>query len=182
MTDWRTAPEGSESAAAVTETADDIARNRVRSTVVAMLRAEHGPEAVTRRPIAAGWSTQIEAPADWAQGLDAVQLLRQHADRLAHEWVRAARGDGLPWADLAAPLRLRVEEGQSPAEAAFEAVAPAPLMPFDSRTMAWRCGSCGKTITDYGPYEGHPVDCERGHADGCVRHRRDIDAYQRARN
>lgn len=184
MTDWHTDPEALDEffvAAAVTETADDIARARVRSTVFAMLRAEHGPDAIIRRPIASGWNSQVEAPADWAQGLDAVRLLREHADRLVHEWVRAARGDGMGWADLAAPLRLRVDEGDSLAEVAFEAVAPEPSMPFDSRTVAWTCGSCGKAITDHGPYGGHPVDCEHGHADDCVRHRRDIAVYQRTR-
>lgn len=160
-----------------TETPDTLARQHVTSAAAAMLRAEHGPEALTRRPIAPGWSSRVDAPADWAQGITAARLLRDHADRLMREWARDARGDGMAWADLAAPLRLRVDEDTSPAEAAFDAIANESLMPFDPRTVAWTCASCSKAITDHGPY-GHPADCERGHADDCARHQADIAAYQ----
>jgi len=47
---------------------------------------------------------------------------------------------------------------------------------FDSNwsglRVYWYCGGplgCGAHVTDRGPYDGYPSDCESGHVDGCRR-------------
>jgi hypothetical protein len=51
-------------------------------------------------------------------------------------------------------------------------------MQLDRRTVSWTCASCGEWITDSGPYNGHPDDDERGHAEDCARHLAEAAAYQ----
>jgi hypothetical protein len=93
-----------------------------------------------------------------------------------------ARGEGVPWSELATPLGIAAEpdDGWSPAEAAFRLVAPSPSLPFDAVSVRWDCASCGQWITDKGPYNGHPADDETGHADTCARHAAEITAWRRA--
>lgn len=100
--------------------------------------------------------------------------------RLAHAACEM-RGDGWSWDDVAAELPWPSDEceGYSPGALLFEWVADVTTTHeslFD-RYVAWTCHTCGRSVRDYGPYNGHPADTERGHAEDCIRHSEDIDRY-----
>jgi hypothetical protein len=157
-----------------------VIRTRTRQAVMTALRAVSGPAAVVARRITPDLSTMHEAPADWRQGITAARKVGAEARRLMLEFASAARGDGVRWAELAAPLGIEVDEYGDPAEAAFRLVAGQPPRQFDEWRTTWRCTSCREGVKDRGPYGG-PSECEIGHAAGCERHAREI-AADRARN
>lgn len=120
--------------------------------------------------------------ADPATGIRAATIARNSADRVRDDYVRQARQDGITWQAIGQALDL--DQGDNPkagyelAAAAFETVTGEPDI-FRQPTLGWRCPSCTKTVTDHGPYEGHPSDNERGHADDCQRLAADIAAHNR---
>ncbi|MFJ9365423.1 hypothetical protein ACIRRA_13525 [Nocardia sp. NPDC101769] len=140
------------------------------------LRAQFGKGAVVMRSIGAGLSSNMPDPVDPVQGIDvAIRTVRQ-AERLLDRYVRQARALGRSWKQIGEALDLDMIDGD-PAERAFEYVTAEPDR-FDSRRMTWRCGSCDRLISDYGPYTG-PSDSEEGHTDSCIRHRAEIAAQER---
>lgn len=149
--------------------------------VLAVLRAQHGDDAVAQRPMHPGTDILSPAPTDWAQGMEAARLVEENAHQL---WIRYAlreRSEGTPWAALADALG--VPKGSSDRGVdAFRLVAPEPSMQFDPRYVRWKCGSCGQLIRDSGPYDADPRECEHGHATGCAQHAREIAAYRRGMN
>ena len=158
----------------------DVARQGAERVAHEVLRAQHGGGAVVPRPISRRLRSELMAPADYAQGVAAARAVMGHAEALMKRYANKARGEGVPWRDLAGPLNVNTEdEWTSPAEAAFEYVAGERWGQFDARRTVWECQSCGGTVTDYGPYNGHPVDCETGHEDGCRRHTAEIRQHER---
>lgn len=164
-------------------TPDDVARTGVKRVVFDVLRAQHGAGSVVQRPISPRIDIPHPVPADYAAGITAARKVAGHARRLLREYADAARGDGRTWRELAEPLGIEMDEDgyTDVAVEAFLAVCPEPLRQFDRRRTSWRCASCGEVVTDYGPYNGNPVDDESGHAEDCVRHQAEIAAC-RARN
>jgi len=154
-------------------------RTHVEQIVYTALRKEHGDAAIVERPIR-GMTLTASAPADYVAGIGAAQEVARVARSLASDYARKARGEGMPWRDLAAALGISADPDDAPAETAFELVAPTPLMRFDAVSVCWDCASCGQWITDKGPYNGHPTDDETGHADNCARHAAEIAAWTRA--
>ncbi len=120
--------------------------------------------------------------ADPATGIRAATIARNSADRVRDDYVRQARQDGMTWQAIGQALDL--DQGDDPrtgydlAVAAFETVTGEPDI-FRQPNLGWRCPSCTKTVTDHGPYESHPTDNERGHADDCQRLAADIAAHHR---
>ncbi|MFI6325095.1 hypothetical protein ACIBG8_46795 [Nonomuraea sp. NPDC050556] len=157
----------------------DEARWRLTGEVTRLAVAAFGKDAAKARPIFPGAeTTAITAdplPALWAakqlQALAAAQIYRQaqHARSAGHSWQQI--GETLQLPDTNGPL----------AEAAFEYFTDEPVS-FSTPSFSWRCpaSSCGNMITDHGPYESHPDDCERGHAPGCARHAAALAAWQAA--
>lgn len=149
--------------------------------VFQLLTAEKGRGALAEREISPG---RIEIthpqPADYAAGVAAARRVELRARSLVHDYATKARGDGVSWRDLVEPLGIHVEPDsyEDPAAAAFEKIAGEPWQRFDTRTVSWRCASCGERVTDKGPYNGHPDDDETGHAETCERHRAEIAAYR----
>lgn len=156
---------------------DYVVRTGTERVVHDLLRALHGPHAVASKPISPELSIPHPVPADWGQGIAAARWVAARANSLVHEYAKKARGDGVPWRNLADPLGIEVDAWEDPAAAAFEHVAGTPVRTFDTLTVLWRCGSCGQLVTDRGPYNGHPVNNETGHAETCARHQAEIDAY-----
>lgn len=153
----------------------------VERTVFALLTAEKGSDALTQREISPGRIALTHTqPTDYAAGVAAARQVEYRARRMAHDYARKARGQGVSWRDLAEPLGVRVEPDsyEDPAVAAFEMIAPQSSMRFDARHVYWRCTACGAEIDDKGPYNGHPTDDETGHAEDCARLAVEIAAYR----
>ena len=157
-------------------------RHNIEKIVHTELRKKHGDDAITQR-LTPGMTLTTSAPADYVAAIGIAQQVARVAQSLAYDYAKKARGEGKPWDALAEPLGLSTdpdEYGNSAAEAAFELVAPKPSMRFDLVTVHWTCASCGQSITDKGPYNGHPDDDETGHADDCARHLAEVAAWTRA--
>jgi len=103
------------------------------------------------------------------------------------DYIRSARRDGLTWQEIGTALELELEadadeRGIPAAERAFDFAAPSGASPWQSVTFCFECGSCGETIRDHGPYESHPEDNERGHADECERFAAQVATWQSERD
>jgi hypothetical protein len=157
----------------------DVVRRGVRRTVRELLYAEHGTDAIARRQSRV-YDLTIDEPADYVQGVAAALKVEQNARGLVREYATKARGEGVSWRDLAKVLDIEIDpEYDDSAETAFKTIAHKPSQPFDRVWTSWTCASCGESITDYGPYEGHPSDDEKGHRADCRRHNAEIAAYRR---
>lgn len=153
-----------------------IARSGVQNLVHKVVRAAGGT-LTEHQPARLRTSIAMTVPADPLQGIAAARRIAGEAHALADRYARHARGAGMSWRDLAPAL---VDVDEEPAAAAFEHIAGEAASPFGQPpTVGWDCQSCGHRITDSGPYNGHPDDCESGHAKDCTRHRREVDAYLR---
>lgn len=162
-------------------TPDERARQEARWAVnAAILRMAHAAGApVHERPIAPGLRTTV-SDAEPLAGIGFALMLTDAAANEIHRYIRRAREDGAGWREIGTALRLErdVEErGGDLGAAAFEYAAGPPAQRFDRLWFHWTCPVCQRPITDYGPYDSHPDDCESGHAEGCQRLAAAIAAY-----
>jgi len=122
------------------------------------------------------WSTRP------AMQLEALNLIGTALAQGKREAARGLRSEGKSWADIAPLLGIELDPGD-PGVSAFEFVAPGRKdFPLDPRTCSWSCDTCGKYISDSGPYNPHPSDQERGHTEDCTRHNKEITAYRKRRD
>jgi hypothetical protein len=116
-------------------------------------------------------------------GLRAAQVAKHSADRVAGDYVKRARDEGIGWRAIGDALGL-AQDGQRTgydlAVAAYEQVAGEPDG-YRDRSFYYTCAACEQGISDRGPYENHPEDNERGHAGGCARLTADVAAWQAQR-
>lgn len=116
-------------------------------------------------------------------GLDAALQVLAIAQRQAYDSVLGLRAEGVSWDQAADLLGIEWSEDYVRRERAYELVlgpTPKDSSPWRDRTLYWYCAGplgCGEFITDRGPYNGYPSDCEDGHADGCRRHAAEIKAH-----
>jgi hypothetical protein len=156
-----------------------ILRDGVTRTVERLLYAEHGNDAVVQRRISARFGDMTHSqPANYTDGIAAAMRVRNYARGLIAEYAGKARGDGVPWRDLAPVLDLDLDEYDDAGICAFKAIAPRPSQPFDQVYTTWTCASCDQFITDYGPYDGDPTEEEKGHADTCARYNAEVAAVR----
>jgi len=98
--------------------------------------------------------------------------------------VTHARVEGVGWREIGDALGL-AEDGQRTgydlAVAAYEQVTGEPDV-FREPSFYYTCPACAQGISDRGPYESHPEDNDRGHADGCTRLAADVAAWQAQRD
>jgi hypothetical protein len=160
------------------ERARDEGRRAVDAAIVRMARAAGAP--VHERPIAVGYG--ITAPdTEPLAGIGFALMLTDAAGHEIHRYIQRARQDGAGWRQIGQALRLErdvQERGGDLGAEAFEYAAGSPAQRFDRLWFHWTCPACQQAITDYGPYDSHPDDCERGHADGCQRRAAAVAAYQ----
>ena len=147
----------------------DLARQHARQAILSMVR-ETGGQTASRpvfrdRPDLDMTVTEPEPIA----ALHAAAAIGHALRRIACEYARRAREDGLSWPDIGAALGLALAAGggRSAAEAAYDQVTGEPG--FRTRALAWVCPACRSTVLDRSPEAGHPEDCEEGHAKGCPR-------------
>jgi hypothetical protein len=153
------------------------AARRAAGSATHQLALDAGAELITRPLfVGADVTTRDVEP---VVGLQASHDLELAAQDIARTYVRQAREAGLSWHDIGTALHLG-SAGRTPAEAAFTYAAGDPDT-HHARTygpsITWTCTSCSKTISDHG-LESSPADDERGHAPGCRRLARTIQAWQ----
>ncbi len=154
-------------------------RYQVQRLIEQILIEEHGSAAVTRSPISATLTSEVNRPADYVAGVRAAMTVVGVAEWVARDHAKRARGEGRSWAQIAEVLDLDTEAHDDLAAAAFLWVAPSPSQPFDRIYTSWECSSCGSRVVDRGPFGGHPDDNEEGHADGCARLAAEVAEYRR---
>lgn len=113
-------------------------------------------------------------------GFDAAQAVIAAAEQARSKYAVALRGEGVSWAEIADLLQVGWSEEYARVERAYELVA-APQGKLAGQRVYWHCLGplgCGAHVTDYGPYDGHPSDCERGHSAACRRLAAETEAYE----
>lgn len=148
-----------------------------------LIRATFGDEVFHAEPMWQGSPLTRQVPPP-AHALRVALLVQGVGAHLVSEYAAMMRGDGGSWDSVFAVLGLETQEWKSPAELAYEHVLgpPSADYPHDRRYVRWTCRSCGKRVSDSGPYNGHPADNETGHGPGCERHQAEIAAYRAARD
>ena len=153
-------------------------RPRVEKIVKDALVTQSGSGAIVSAPLAPGYSTLVDRPADYLAAAATARSVEYAAESLARDYARRARGAGRSWDEVAAALRFDAAGHDDPSVEAFLWVAPTPSQRFDSIVTSWECASCAARVTDRGPFGGHPEEVEEGHLDSCARHQEDISAYR----
>jgi hypothetical protein len=117
-------------------------------------------------------------------GVRAALLARDVAVAEMRAYAELARGAGWSWDDVAEALGIEAtEDGEPRDEQAYLLLIegrPSPWIQPSWRhrpTARWTCTSCGRRITDHGPFERHPDDVERGHVESCARRAAALAAY-----
>jgi hypothetical protein len=148
--------------------------------VLAALVTRHGPSAATSTPAVPVTDPQVrdlgqQRATDPVAALRASRDLYAAARRLLTEHARAARGAGRSWEELGAALNLPGDD-YGVGFAAFDYIAM-PADPFTTRSVRWRCETCGQRVNDREPWNHNPDDNEYGHAPDCTRHNNEVTAY-----
>jgi hypothetical protein len=164
---------------AAEEAARQEARRAVDAAIMRMARAA-GAE-ICERPVWPGAASTL-AYAEPGAGMHYARMVADAAHHAEHSYIGHAREHGMTWQQIGQALNLggRAQQRGAPlAEVAFEhATGAEHVRPFETLVFTWRCQSCGQYISDHGPYNTHPDDNERGHADGCERHTAAIAAHE----
>jgi hypothetical protein len=160
---------------AVSSAASD-AYYAARSAVLRVAEAQSAE--IRERPAWPGAYSTVRY-AEPLAGIRAAVIMQRAGGRVVDDYVRYARQDGSGWRDIGEALGL-AQDGQRVgydlAVAAYEHVTGEPDL-FRDVSFYWRCAACEQGISDKGPYESHPEDNERGHADTCTRLAADVEAW-----
>jgi hypothetical protein len=159
---------------------NDIDFGQVRSVVDRAVKAAVPADQMVERKL------RPESDYSWPEprplaGLQAALTVVRMAQDQAYAFAKALRGEGTSWREIADLLEIPWSDEYSRVERAYELVAGAAPSTFSNRVY-WTCGGpagCGQYITDRGPYNGHPVDNEDGHTEGCRRLAAESAAYER---
>lgn len=119
-------------------------------------------------------------------GLRAALFVSRAATDRMREYAEQARSKGASWRALGDALGLAKDAerhntplGQAAWWFVVEGVRPGHAAP-DRRdhSSRWTCGTCEQRVTDWGPFDADPTECEQGHASGCARHHAALTAYE----
>jgi hypothetical protein len=159
--------------------------SQVQSGVDRAIRAAVPPEQMVERRVRPESSFSWSEPTP-AAGLQAALTVVRLAQQQAYKFVLGLRGEATSWTEAADLLDIPWSSEYSRPERAYELVLGPPPEEegsrFHARSLSWRCGGplgCGEYIIDYGPYNGHPADNEKGHAANCRRRAAQGEAYER---
>ena len=147
-------------------TAQNFARQAVRR-----LASELGAQATSRPLFRHDPSSPTTRDDDPGPGMRAARAIELAARRIARDYIKAARQNGMSWHQIGATLDLTAdtEHGGTIADAAFDFAADDPNSHYActyGRSFPWRCPACHGLVSDRGPCGG-PYDDEPGHQDGC---------------
>lgn len=156
----------------------DVVVDRVDNGIRAVVLKMGGDAAFETRAAFAGSSFTSSFPkAQYA--IKAAVMLRDAAAGKVRRYVDEARGEGLSWLEIGELLGFGDNDGAGAAEQAFDLVSTGDTW---SRSTAWRCRVCDQVVTDQGPYNDHPTDNERGHAEDCTRFAAAIRRWEQRRD
>lgn len=158
--------------------ADDEVRDRIHSAVTAVVMKMGGKDAFETRPWLPGSELTHTVPkARYA--MHAAKKLRDAANGQLRRYIDDVRAEGRSWLEIGVELGLGDRDGVGADEAAFYLVATGDRFnPYTS----WRCRTCNEVVTDRGPFNDHPSDVERGHAEDCTRLAAAISAWRKRRD
>jgi hypothetical protein len=166
---------GSSRQDAISDAASSVYR---RMCQAAIQIAEAGGADVHERPMFPG-AISVSRYAEPLAGIRAAQTLADSAARIRREYTQYARAEAITWQQIGQALGLDQgtdrKSGYDPGIAAFEHFEGEP-------DFHYHCAACGEWITDRGPYESHPEDNERGHAEDCARFAAELAAWQAERD
>jgi hypothetical protein len=169
----------------VTSNNQDIVTNaywRMRQAAIQIAQAA-GAE-IHERPAFPG-SISIHQHAEPLAGIRAAQILADCAARIRRDYTQLARGEAITWQQIGQALSLDQgpdgKAGYDLGVAAFEHFEGEPGL-WHQASFHYQCASCGEYITDRGPFESHPDDCETGHAKDCTRLAGELAAWQAERD
>ena len=124
-------------------------------------------------------AVQKDAGAGPLHGIISAVVHRSACDRVIGDWITRAREDGCDWLQIGRALGME-DDGRQPydvAAAAYERSCGTDGL-GDPLPFWFPCGSCGRMVTDRGPYTANPLDCEEGHAEDCARMAEALRAYR----
>jgi hypothetical protein len=165
---------------AVTSAASDVYW-QARASVLRLAEAEGAQ--IRERPVWPG-SISTTRYAEPLAGLRATQTVQHAAGRVAGDYVKHARVEGIGWREIGEALGLAGDGERTAydlAVAAYEHMTGEPDL-FRERSFHYTCLACEQGISDRGPYESHPEDNERGHGEGCTRLAAAVAAWQAQRD
>jgi hypothetical protein len=165
---------------AVTSPASDVYW-QARASVLRLAEAEGAQ--IRERPVGPG-SISTTRYAEPLAGLRATQTVQHAAGRVAGDYVKHARVEGIGWREIGEALGLAGDGERTAydlAVAAYEHMTGEPDL-FRERSFHYTCLACEQGISDRGPYESHPEDNERGHGEGCTRLAAAVAAWQAQRD
>ncbi|ALE74381.1 hypothetical protein AD006_25285 [Pseudonocardia sp. EC080610-09] len=111
-------------------------------------------------------------------GLRAAVLTRNVAEATIHDSAVDVRAAGRTWDEVAEALGIEDDDRFAPrGERAFEEVVGLPDL-FALASVRWTCTTCGRRVSESGPYESHPDDNEHGHDEVCDRRVRAVAAWR----
>jgi hypothetical protein len=155
------------------EEAAATACREVRQTVI-RLAAANGAE-IREKPLWPGAHSVVRY-AEPLAGIRAGVVVSNAASREVRDYITRAREDGAGWLEIGRAFGLEAEDI---AVAAYERAAGEGSLGRPG-AYGFTCGACEQAVRDDGPYAGHPLDCEEGHADDCARMTEAVRAWQRA--
>jgi hypothetical protein len=124
-------------------------------------------------------------------GLRAALFVSRAATGRMRVHAEQARSEGASWQQIGEALGLAKDAQHHDiplGEAAWwfvvAGIRPGQDAPYrsDQRSSRWTCGTCEQRVTDSGPFDADPTECEQGHASSCARHRAALAAYEKELN
>lgn len=157
------------------------ARQAISRGINDIVEGTHGDSAFVDEPAFPGARTMMRRP-DAAAAIRAAVVLRDRAAAELATQILKARGKGTTW-DLIAGILGYTDRDDAmgfPDERAFYLVASEERGSLRPSTTTWRCVTCGKLVTDRGPFDANPANNESGHYQGCTRLAVEVAHYRRA--
>jgi hypothetical protein len=151
----------------------------IRNGVSKIAARQSGAAGFVAKPLYDGdpWPTMTPLP---EAELQALTSLRSGVEASIPTAAARCRGRGKSWDEIGQILGFKDDDRHRRGELAWMAVVPQndSYWGLTRPSLTYTCKSCTRTIHDYGPFEQHPDDNERGHADDCAIYQAALSAWK----